>query len=74
MPNSAVLEDEKGLKYVVRRKLGEDKKIIVKVLNKNEKYSIISPYKEEELNSLGIDIDNYTKILQYDTILVYPNE
>ena len=74
VPNSAVLEDEKGLKYVVRRKLGEDKKIIVKVLNKNEKYSIISPYKEEELNSLGIDIDNYTKILQYDTILVYPNE
>ena len=74
VPNSSILEDEKGFKYVVRRKLGEDKKIIVKVLNKNEKYSIISPYKEEELNSLGIDIDNYTKILQYDTILAYPNE
>ncbi len=73
VPNSSVLEDEKGFKYVVRRKLGEDKKIIVKVLNKNEKYSIISPYKEEELNTLGIDIDNYTKILQYDTVLVYPN-
>lgn len=74
VPNSSVLEDEKGFKYVVRRKLGEDKKIIVKVLNKNEKYSIISPYKEEELNALGIDIDNYTKILQYDTVLAYPNE
>ena len=74
VPNSSILEDEKGFKYVVRRKLGEDKKIIVKVLNKNDKYSIISPYKEEELNSLGIDVDKYTKILQYDTILAYPNE
>ena len=74
VPNSSILEDENGMKYVVRRKNGEDKKIIVKVLNKNEKYSIIESYKDEELNTLGIDIENKQKIMKYDNILVYPSK
>ena len=74
IPNSSILEDEKGLKYVIRRKSGEDKKIIVKVLNKNEKYSIIGTYSDEELNLLGIDIDKNQKIMKYDNILVYPSK
>ena len=74
IPNSSILEDEKGLKYVIRRKSGEDTKIIVKVLNKNEKYSIIGTYSDEELNLLGIDIDKNQKIMKYDNILVYPSK
>jgi len=74
VPNSCILEDEKGLKYVIKRKAGEDKKIIVKVLNKNEKYSIIGAYSDEELNNLGIDIDKNQKITKYDNILVYPSK
>ena len=74
VPNTCILEDEQGLKYVVRRKNGEDKKIIVKVLNKNEKYSIIESYKDNELNSLGIDIDKNQKITKYDNILLYPSK
>ena len=74
VPNTSILEDENGLKYVIRRKNGEDKKIIVKVLNRNEKYSIIESYSNEELNSLGIDIDNNQKITKYDNILLYPSK
>lgn len=73
VPNSSIIE-ENGLQYVIRRKSGEDKKILVKVLNKNERYSIIGNYNEEELNNLGIKIGDYTKIAQYDTILVYPTK
>ena len=73
VPNTSVVEDEQGNKYVVRRKSGLDKKILVKVLKKNDKYSIISTYNLEELNLLGVDAENYTKISQYDTILLYPD-
>ena len=74
VPNTSILEDEKGYKYVIRRKSGEDKKILVKVLNKNEKYSIIEAYNDEELNTLGIDINTYEKIMKYDNILLYPSK
>lgn len=71
VPNSAIAEDEKGLKYVVRKKAGLNKKILVKILKKNDKYSIIESYSTDELNSLGIDISNYSKISQYDIIMRY---
>ena len=73
VPNSSIIEDEQSNKYVVRRKSGEDKKVLVKVLKKNDKYSIVSTYKPEELTSLGIDPEKYIKISQYDTILLYPD-
>ncbi len=73
VPNSSILEDENGLKYVIRKKTEENQKVIVKVLKKNDKYSIITVYNTEELKALNIDIDNYNKIEQYDTILLYPN-
>ena len=74
VPNSAVQEDENGLKYVVRKKAGQEQKVIVKVLKKNDKYSIINQYKDEELQALGIDTKNYNKISQYDNILLYPTK
>ena len=75
VPNSSVLEDENGLKYVIKRNAGQDKKVIVKVIRKNEKYSIIDIYKDEELNELGIeDVDKNQKIMKYDNILLYPSK
>ena len=74
VPNSSILEDENGLKYVIKRNAGQDKKVIVKVLRKNEKYSIIDIYKDDELNELGIeDIDKNQKITKYDNVLLYPS-
>ena len=71
--NSSIIEDENGLKYVVRKKSGKYSKLLIKVLNKNEKYAIISTYDDIELESLNIDKSNYIKISMYDTILTYPN-
>ena len=60
---------------MLKRNAGEDKKVIVKVLRKNEKYSIIDIYKDDELNELGIeDIDKNQKIMKYDNILLYPSK
>ena len=73
VPNTSIIEDEKGLKYVIRKKADLSEKVLVKVLKKNDKYSIISTYNTEELNQLGVDSQSYSKISQYDTILLYPN-
>lgn len=72
VPNTAILEDSNGLKYVIRKKAGLEQKVIVKVLKKNDKYSIIGTYDNSELESLGIDAKTYIKISQYDNILLYP--
>ena len=58
----------------MRKKAGQEQKVIVKVLKKNDKYSIINQYKNEELQALGIDTKNYNKIYQYDNILLYPTK
>ena len=73
VPNTSIIEDEKGLKYVIRKKADLSEKVLVKVLKKNDKYSIISTYNTEELNQLVVDSQSYSKISQYDTILLYPN-
>ena len=73
VPNTSIIEDEQGLKYVIRKKSNLSEKVLVKVLKKNDKYSIISSYDAEELKQLGLDSQNYSKISQYDTILLYPN-
>lgn len=72
VPNSAILEDEQGLKYVIRKKAGVEQKVIVKVLKKNDKYSVVDIYNNNELETLGIDAKTYSKISQYDNILLYP--
>lgn len=60
------------MKYVVRKKNGQNQKAIIKVLKRNDQYSIINAYSTEECKALGIDEKTYNKILQYDTILLYP--
>lgn len=75
VPNQAILQDENGLNYVIRQRLGYLTKILVKVEKTNENYSIISSYTTEGLTELGYtqeEISSYKKIKLYDEILLYP--
>ena len=61
VPNESIKyenEDEEGLAYVIRKKLGYTDKIYVKVLKKGEKYSIIDNYENKELLDKGISEDD----------------
>jgi putative membrane fusion protein len=76
VPNEAILT-ENELTYVVRNRAGYLSKILVKVENQNERYSIVTNYKTEELKELGYsdqEINTYKKISVYDEILLNPNE
>ena len=70
--NDAILEDDDGLKYVIKKESTGTEKILVKVLKKTDQYSIISNYSADDLDSLGIDSSTYTGIDVYDTLLMYP--
>lgn len=75
VPNSA-LEEENGLYYVVRNRVGYLNKIVVKVLRKNENYSIVTNYTSEELRELGYSEENIEKIKKlklYDELVLEPN-
>lgn len=71
--NSSIVEGENGLKYVIRKKTGNYSKMLVKVLRKNEKYSIVDTYKDSELEALKVDMSKYIKISIYDKLLTYPD-
>lgn len=76
VPNKAIGKDEKGLSYVIRTKSGYLTKLIVKIENSNENYSIVTSYNTEELTNLGFtqeEISDYKKIKLYDEILLSPD-
>ena len=76
IPNKAIGKDERGLSYVIRKKSGYLNKLIVKILNNNENYSIVTTYNTDELTNLGFtqeEISDYRKIKLYDEILLYPS-
>lgn len=76
VPNEAILKDENGLSYLVRTKSGYISKLLVKILNYNENYAIVSTYNTEELTSLGFTqeaISNYKKVKLYDEIFLNPS-
>ena len=75
VPNQAIVEQD-GLKYVVRNRAGYLSKLLINVKKQNEKYSIVEPYENEDLEAIGYtskDITNYKKISVYDEILLYPD-
>lgn len=75
VPNQAIVEVD-GLSYVVRKRVGYLSKILVKIKNQGNKYSIVETYSTEELKELGFsneEIANYKKISLYDEILLNPN-
>lgn len=76
VPNQTIIQDEKGLNYVIRQRLGTLTKVLVKVEKTNENYSIITTYRVAELTELGYtkeEISQYKKITLYDEILLYPD-
>lgn len=75
VPNKAIVEVD-GLNYVVRNRAGYLSKILVNVEDRNEKYSIVSNYKTDELKKLGFttsQIINMKKISIYDELVLNPN-
>ncbi len=75
VPNQAIIAVD-DLNYVVRNRAGYLSKILVKVVTKGEKYSIVDTYTTEELKELGFsneDIVKYKKISLYDEILLNPD-
>lgn len=76
VPNKAITKDEKGLSYLIRTRSGYLSKLLVKIVNTNENYSIVTTYDSEELTELGFtqeEISNYRKIKLYDEVLLYPS-
>lgn len=74
IPNDAIVSGENDVKYVVKEKAGSYSNIYIKVLKQNDKYSIVENYSTEELNKIGINVNSYSKLSQYDMILMYPNK
>lgn len=75
VPNQAIVK-ENELNYVVRKRAGYLSKILVKVTSQAEKYSIVEPYKTDDLREMGFsneDIASYKKISLYDEILLNPD-
>lgn len=59
IPNSAI-KYEGDFSYVIRNRAGLREKIIVKILRKNEKYSIVENYSYTELKDAGYDTSTLT--------------
>ena len=74
VPNDAIAKDEDGLSYVIKKTNGGNKKVFVKILKANDKYSIVSKYSKEDLQVLNINDSDYTNINAYDTLRMYPSE
>ena len=74
VPNSAIAEKD-GLYYVVRNRIGYLNKIVVKVLRKNENYSIVTNYTADELKEIGFgeEVDKMKKLKLYDELTLEPN-
>lgn len=74
VPNSAILYDQ-GLSYVIRKRAGYSDKILVEILNQNDKYCIVDSYSNKDLTELGYtdsQISSMKKITIYDEILTNP--
>jgi len=77
VPNSSILEDENGMNYIVRKRVGYSDNILVKVLKVAENYSIIENYTSLELKELGYstqEISSMKSISLYDEILLNPSK
>lgn len=74
VPNDAIAVDENGMKYVLKKNVSGNSKVLVKVLKTNNKYSIISEYSSQDLKTLGIDVNEAGNIDTYDTIMLYPEQ
>jgi len=78
IPNSSIAYEQKGeneVAYIVRVRAGYQDKVLINILRKNEKYSIVANYTSEELEELGYnskDDISSKRISVYDEILIKP--
>ena len=76
VPNEAIYKDG-DLSYIVRNRNGYYDKMLVKIQNQNDEFSIVSSYSSEELKELGFsssEIYNMKNITLYDEIVLNPTE
>lgn len=76
VPNSAIMEDN-NIPYVIRNRAGYLEKVYVKVLRKNDNYSVVSNYNSNELQDFGLEnteIQNRKSIALYDELILNPSE
>ncbi len=71
--NSAIIT-ENNLNYVIRTKSGYLEKVLVKVTQKGEDYSIVTNYSTSEIKDLEIDSKAKTSIMLYDELILEPNQ
>lgn len=74
VPNSTIVE-EGGLYYVIRNRTGYKDKIYIKVLKRNNNYSIIENYTTQDWVDLGYTLEeSYSKrsISMYDEVICEP--
>lgn len=73
VPNSAIIT-ENGLNYVIRTRSGYLTKILVKVVNQADNYSIVANYSSSELAELKLKSKVTASLLLYDEIILKPTE
>lgn len=74
IPNSAIIE-QNGLQYVIKIRNNYKTKVLVKVKNKSDYYSIVNNYSTSEIKELDNVDDNAEKsIVLYDEIVTNPTE
>ena len=73
VPNDAIIEDENNNMCVIKEKAGTYSKVYIKVLKKNDKYSIVENLKAEDFEKIGVEASKVGKISQHDMILLYPD-
>ena len=76
VPNESI-ENRDGLNYILRNREGYITELLVKVERQGDKYSIVQPYSNEELQKMGYttqEIINYKKITVYDEVLLHNNK
>ena len=77
VPNQAIVKNDNNVSFVIRNRAGYLEKIYVKVLRTNEIYSVVTNYKSDELEKLGIEeveIQNRKSITLYDELILIPTE
>lgn len=76
VPNSSIIK-EGDYSYVIRSREGYDSKILVKVLQSNDSYSLVDNYSSKELSDMGYSTDeirNMYTIKLYDRIKLNVNK
>ena len=73
VPNSAIIT-ENGLNYVIRTRSGYLTKILVKLVNQADNYSIVANYSSSELAELKLESKVTASLLLYDEIILKPTE